>query len=250
MQHFISVGKALGLLKSRQWSFPQSYRKMLAQPARPAPADVEEFRRGFRGSRASFLSGWPHFCAINLLGLSVTASSILLVRRPLWWEWAAIPVGFLVANFVEWLAHRHPMHHPMRPLMIMYEKHTLEHHRFFTEAAMEAESAADFDMVLFSPQSLFFFLIGTGLPIALAFFFCVSWNAGWIFVALAVDYYVLYEYCHLAYHLPEKSWVGRLPGMAALRRHHTFHHDRELMSRWNFNVTFPICDALFGTARR
>lgn len=219
-------------------------------PVAAAPGDVQAFREEFRGSRASVFTGWPHFAAINFLALSATAAAARFVRRPAPWEWAAVPLGFLAANLVEWAAHRYPMHHPMKPLSIMYEKHTLEHHRYFTHDAMEAESPADFDMVLFSFPALVFFLVGTGLPIALAFFAFVSWNAGWLFVALAVDYYGLYEYCHLAYHLPEKSWVGRLPGMAALRRHHTRHHDRTLMAHWNFNVTFPICDAVFGTAWR
>jgi len=32
-----------------------------------------------------------------------------------------------------------------------------------------------------------------------------------------------------------------------LRRHHAAHHDPRLMTRYNFNVTFPIADRLFGT---
>lgn len=218
------------------------------RPTPQAPEDVAAFRAEFRGSRRNAFSGWPHFAAINILALLGTLPALCLVRHAAWWEWAAVPIGFLCANFVEWAAHRWPMHHPMKPLAVMYEKHTLEHHRYFTHDAMEAESPADFDMVLFSFPSLVFFFVGTGLPIALAFFLLVSRNAGWLFGALAVDYYVLYEHCHLAYHLPQDCWVGRLPGMAALRRHHTAHHDRQLMSRWNFNVTFPICDALFGTS--
>ena len=217
-------------------------------PIRPVPAEVDAFRADFRAGREdSWLWGWRHFAAINALGLGTTLLCAWLVRAPRWWEWASIPAGFLVANFVEWLAHRYPMHHPFRALAIMYEKHTLEHHRFFTAQAMEAESARDFDKVLFSPSSLALFLLGAGLPVSLLFFALVSWNAGWIFVALAVDYYVLYEYFHLAYHLPEGTWVGRLPGMAALRRHHTNHHDPRLMADWNFNITFPLFDRVFGT---
>lgn len=224
---------------------------LFKNPPAPVPAEVAQFRSEFKARRGpAWLRGWPHFTLITLLGLSTTALCAWLIQAPAWWEWAAIPIGFTLANLVEYLAHRYPMHHPMKPLWIMYEKHTLEHHRFFTEAAMEAESSGDFDMVLFSLPALIFFLVGTGLPIAVAFFAFVSWNAGWIFVALAIDYYVFYEYCHLAYHLPEESWVGRIPGMAALRRHHTDHHDRNLMERWNFNITFPIFDGVFGTSWR
>jgi hypothetical protein len=215
---------------------------------RPVSPEIDAFRAAYRASHPeSWLWGWRHFIAINALGLGTTALSAWLVRRPAWWEWASIPLGFVIANFVEWLAHRYPMHHPMRPILVMYEKHTVEHHRFFTSESMEVESPHDFDKVLFSIGSLAFFLLGFGLPVALLFFAFVSWNAGWIFTAMAIDYYVLYEWCHLAYHLPEDSWVGRLPAMKSLRLHHTNHHDTTLMADWNFNVTFPIFDRVCGT---
>jgi sterol desaturase/sphingolipid hydroxylase (fatty acid hydroxylase superfamily) len=220
----------------------------LERTAPSLPPEIEAHRRDFRARRSGFrLVGWSHFAAILALAGGTTLLSAKLVHRPAWWEWASIPAGFLIANFVEWWAHRYPMHHPWRGLLLMYEKHTLEHHRLYTNEAMEADSADDFDMVLFSPASLAFFLLGFGLPITLLFFVLVSWNAGWIFTALAIDYYALYECCHLVYHLPKDSWAGRLPGMDRIRRHHTVHHDMKLMSDWNFNVTFPIFDRVFGT---
>lgn len=212
--------------------------------------DVHGNRRALREKRAaSWLTGWRHFAFIGLLGLSATSLTAYMLHDVAWWEWLALPLGFLIANLVEWAAHRWPMHNPLTP-RIMYEKHTLEHHHVFTETTMEVESPEDFDMVLFSFPSLVFFLLGLGLPIALLFFFFVSWNTGWLFAALAVDYYVLYECFHLAYHLPQDGVVGRLPGMALLRRHHTHHHVLELMHDWNFNVTFPVCDVVFGTSYR
>ncbi len=211
------------------------------------PAAVAAYRDEHRAQRKPRLVGWRHFSAITALGIFATALCAHMVRSPAWWEWASLAPAFLFANFIEWLAHRYPMHHPLKPLTVAYEMHTLVHHRLFTETSMDAETPEDFDMVLFSLSSLSFFMLGIAAPVAALFFTCVSWNAGWIFVALSLDYYVLYEYFHLAYHLPEESWVGRLPGMAGLRRHHTLHHDQNLMARWNFNVTFPIFDRLFGT---
>lgn len=212
------------------------------------PADVKASREAHRSERKpAWLTGWSYFAAITALGIFAAALSARMLRSPAWWEWAALPAAFLFANFVEWLAHRYPMHRPFKGLAIMYEKHSLQHHRHFTEASMEVESASDFDMVLFSPTSLVFFMLGIAAPIAALIFALGFWNAGWMFVALSLDYYVFYEYFHLAYHLSEESWVGRLPGMARLRRHHVHHHDRRLMADWNFNVTFPIFDRLFGT---
>jgi sterol desaturase/sphingolipid hydroxylase (fatty acid hydroxylase superfamily) len=225
-----------------------SRRGIWGAPIRPAPAAVEASRAAYRAERRPRpLVGWRHFAAIIAAGAGAAALSAAMRRAPSRGEWACLPAAFLFANFIEWLAHRYPMHHPMKPLTVAYEMHAQMHHRLFTEASMEAESAADFDMVLFSPPSLAFFMLGIAAPVAALCFAFVSWNAGWLFVALAVDYYVLYECFHLAYHLPEESWLGRLPGMSRLRRHHTHHHDLRLMTDWNFNVTFPIFDRLFGT---
>jgi sterol desaturase/sphingolipid hydroxylase (fatty acid hydroxylase superfamily) len=60
-------------------------------------------------------------------------------------------------------------------------------------------------------------------------------------------YVVGYELSHLAYHLPERSFVYRLPFLRALREHHARHHHPELMQKSNFNVTIPFGDLLFGT---
>lgn len=59
--------------------------------------------------------------------------------------------------------------------------------------------------------------------------------------------YLNYELLHFCYHLDEHHWGARLPFMARPRRFHTVHHNRRLMSRYNFNITYPIGDALFGT---
>lgn len=61
---------------------------------------------------------------------------------------------------------------------------------------------------------------------------------------------VHFEWCHLAYHMPESSWMGGNPVIRWLRTTHTRHHDPRRMLRKNFNVTFPIFDALMGTLEK
>jgi sterol desaturase/sphingolipid hydroxylase (fatty acid hydroxylase superfamily) len=94
---------------------------------------------------------------------------------------------------------------------------------------------------------LFFFLGALATPLGALFYFLLSPNTGWLFAATAVGYFLTYEWLHLAYHVPESSFAGRLPGMKTLRRLHTAHHQPDEMLRCNFNITFPICDWLFGT---
>ena len=91
---------------------------------------------------------------------------------------------------------------------------------------------------------------GIAAPLSTVVYVLVTPNTGWLFGATAVAYFLSYEWLHLAYHLPLDHWAAKLPGMAVLRRHHTLHHRPSLMTKWNFNVNFPIWDKLMGTYYR
>mgnify|MGYP001499167400 CR=1 FL=1 len=41
-----------------------------------------------------------------------------------------------------------------------------------------------------------------------------------------------------------------LPLIGRLKRLHQAHHDPRLMARYNFNITYPVCDVVFGTLWR
>jgi hypothetical protein len=207
----------------------------------------EEYRRENVGPH---YSGWLHVAFTACGSLAVIAFAVAHVHAVRAAEWLVLPLGFLFANASEYFGHKGPMHRPTRGLTILFQRHTREHHRFFTSEAMHYESARDFKMVLFPPVMLLFFLGGIATPLALVLFLCASANAGWLFVVVAMGYFLTYESLHFAYHLQPDSWVGRLPFMNALRRHHTRHHDLALMGRYNFNITFPICDRVFGTTWR
>jgi hypothetical protein len=221
----------------------------VAEP--PIPPDVEAFRAQYRATEMGpWYSGWAHLAftsAGSLLSIAWAVSSLRDVTR---WEWLVIPAGFLTANLGEYLGHRGPMHRPRRGLRLLFERHARQHHRFFTHEAMEYAASRDFKMVLFPPVMLFFFIGCLATPIGLALALLWSRNAGWLFAATAIGYFLSYEWLHFSYHFSVDSWVGRLPFMAALRRHHTLHHDQAQMGRCNFNITFPICDWLFGTLYR
>lgn len=213
--------------------------------------DLHEWRQAYRDAEIGpSYSGWLHFAFTTLGSLATIgfAASRLQSVRPL--EWALIPIFFLIANFGEYFGHRGPMHHRTEGLSLVFVRHTQQHHRFFTSETMACESPRDFKIMLFPPVMLLFFIVGLSIPIGSAFYFLVSPNAGWLFGVVALGYFVLYEWLHFLYHLPEDGWVSRLPFVAALRRHHQAHHDPTLMTRWNFNITFPIADRLFGTTYR
>ena len=213
------------------------------------PRTVINFRIQYRARELSrYYSGIGHFCFTSFVSLGVIAFVLSRLERVTWWQLLAVPATFLLANYVEYRWHKGPMHHLASPLGLLFERHTVQHHHFFTHDAMAYEGVSDFKMVLFPPVMLLFFLGLHAVPIAVLLYYLVSPNVAYLNVATAVGYFLTYEWLHVGYHLREDSWVGRLPVMQTLREHHTIHHNLALMNRYNFNITFPICDWLFGTS--
>jgi hypothetical protein len=209
---------------------------------------VAEFRRRYRAEEIGpRYRGWLHFAFTTTGALAAIGFAIAQLHAIAPLEWLTVPTTFVFANFGEYLGHRGPMHHRHRGLSVLHRRHTLQHHRFFTRDVMACEGTRDFKMVLFPPVMLLFFLGGLAAPIGALLFVVAGANVGWLFVATAVGYFLTYEWLHFAYHQPEHSAIGRLPGVATLRRHHALHHDPRLMQRWNFNITFPIADRVMGT---
>ena len=219
--------------------------------AESIPDAVRRFRAAYREKEIGPLyRGWMHFGFTTLGSLAVIAFAISRVSDVRRLEWLSIPLTFLFANVAEYFGHKGPMHQPTRGLSRLFLRHTREHHHFFTHDAMAYESTRDFKMVLFPPVMLFFFLGVIATPIALLLFWLSTPNAAWLYVATAMSYFLAYEWLHFAYHLDEKSAFGGAPFLRALRRHHQSHHDKALMGRWNFNITFPIADVLCRTYYR
>jgi hypothetical protein len=209
---------------------------------------VEAFRTEYRRDEiGGSYSGWAHFALTSVTSLAAIVFAISRVRDLRAVEWLAIPVTFLIANTGEYLGHRGPMHHPRRGLRVLHNRHTLQHHRFFTQKSMPCVSSRDFKMVLFPPVMLAFFLGVLATPIGLFLYWLAGANVAWLYVATLMAYFLTYEWLHLAYHVRDDSLLARLPILSLLRRHHTAHHDPQLMTRYNFNITFPICDRIFGT---
>lgn len=195
-------------------------------------------------------SGRLHFTV--LLGFVVVVIALGIWRlaavHPL--EWLAVPLTFLYANLAEYLGHRFVMHHRRPGLGDIYVRHTLQHHRFFTHEDMQYDSSRDFRAVLFPPMLMMFFATAFALPAGLALAWLFSANVAWLFVITALGYYGCYEILHFAYHQTEDSWILALPGVRRMRRLHLDHHNPAIMQRGNFNITWPICDVVFGTRVR
>jgi hypothetical protein len=207
----------------------------------------DEYRREHIPAR---YRGWRHLMFTFGIGGTVMACSAMQARDITPLEWLTLPLTFLYANFAEYWGHRGPMHHLTRGLRLVYERHTRQHHRFFTQDNMELDGPRDLRAVLFPPLLMSFFITAFMLPAALFLGWIATPNVGWLFVATSLAYFLNYEFLHMAYHLPRGHPIARWGVVQRLERLHRAHHDPRLMARRNFNITYPICDALFGTRER
>jgi hypothetical protein len=221
-------------------------------PVAPPPelertaAARERVRARKLAKTARWYSPWGHLVATTSIGLAVLvlAARNLHAVRPA--ELLVVPVTMALANLLEWRAHKYLLHRRTWPLELLYDRHTPEHHAIYMTDDMAIRSTSEFRLVLIPAVGVAAIVVATA-PFAI--FFGKVWcaNAGWLFLVTASLMLVSYEVLHLSYHLPPESFVGRLSLVQVLRRHHARHHDPRLMQKWNFNVTVPFFDWVFGT---
>jgi hypothetical protein len=141
------------------------------------------------------------------------------------------------------------MHRPVniKGLRAIYERHTLNHHQFFTDEEMRFRDPKDWRVTVFPPYALVVFIL-MSIPVAAALGILLTPNVGWLFMCATTGMYLVYEFMHFCCHVDENWFVRHCPFVNTLRRHHTAHHNGWLMMEVNMNLTFPIADWLFGTS--
>ena len=215
------------------------------------PPSLARFRHKYRkeivGPR---YNGVAHLAFVYLGSFTVIGIAASLIESPISvGEWSVFVFTFFLANFIEYAGHRLPMHNRML-LGLMFHRHTNEHHQFFTEVHPTCRSTRDYKIVLFPPIMLFVYLGLNASPVAGILYLVYSTNAAMLYVIMAMLYFLQYESLHFCYHLHEDAWIARLPVIRRLREHHRVHHAHHLMNSYNFNITWPIADFVFGTIYR
>lgn len=170
-------------------------------------------------------------------------------------EWLFAAAFLVIASLAEYLIHRHPLHRRMPALPLAYERHTLLHHRYYTDKAIEAHEGREYRFVFFPVWGVTLIQYGLNLPLALI----LGWALGSRYEAIALVvgplFFFLYEFVHGLCHLPLSSaaWrvLRRAPALGSaawhLREHHRTHHDKSLMGQANFNIVMPLWDWILGT---
>ena len=112
---------------------------------------------------------------------------------------------------------------------------------------MRFRDQIDWRVTVFPPYALVVFIL-ISTPGAVLLGYVATVNIGWLFICTTTMTYLIYEFMHFCCHIDENRFVRYCPFVNTLRRHHTAHHNSELMMEKNMNLTFPIADWLFGTS--
>jgi hypothetical protein len=207
------------------------------------------FRQEYRSRIMGWYDGYLHIAIIYAMGAAAFYIYLQHIENVQAWEWMAIPVTFLFTNVFEWAVHRYIMHRPVniKGLRAIYERHTLNHHQFFTDEEMRFRDHKDWRVTVFPPYALVVFIL-MSMPMGIILGNLLTPNVGWLFMCTTTGMYLIYEFMHFCCHVDENWFVRACPFVNTLRRHHTAHHNARLMMETNMNLTFPIADWLFGTS--
>lgn len=208
-----------------------------------------QYRANYRERVAGWYNGFLHIVIIYTIGLTALYIYTANLSQVTPLEWLTVPLVFLFCNFFEWWLHRYVMHRPSKNPVAraVYNRHTLQHHQFFTEVEMRFADQKDYRVTFFPPYALAAFTL-ISIPGAIVMGWLFTANVGWLFIATTTSIYMIYEFMHFCCHVEENWFVRYMPFINTNRRHHTAHHDQSLMMERNMNLTFPIMDWLFGTS--
>lgn len=219
-------------------------------PARDPPAAELRFARA--DHLAPGYSPWRHMALTLVLAMVLASLGLVLAVGARATDWLLLPAFLIIANFIEWMVHRNPMHRPLRP-RIMYRNHAQLHHLAFTDGHMVIGKTDELGLIMM-PWYTMLGLFAVASPVMVLAGVLRGPGLAGVFLLGAVAYFLCYETLHALYHLPDATLdrvgIGRVRAFRRLQAHHRHHHILGRMAAVNFNVTFPLMDRLFGTLEK
>jgi hypothetical protein len=207
-----------------------------------------QFREKYKSEIHPLYNGVLHIGVIYAVGIAMISWCVSRLENATW-EWLLIVPVFVLSNLFEWWIHKYVMHRlvDVWALRAIYDRHTRQHHVYFTDNEMTVDSTREFRIIFFPWRALFTFM-ALGAPFAAALGWAVNPNAGYILMVTIVGQYLIYETFHYCCHVHDNWFVRYMPFVNTIRRHHTVHHSKGIMMEVNMNLTFPIADWLMGTS--
>ena len=206
------------------------------------------FREQYKADISPFYNGLVHIAVMYGVGVGAIWWSLGRLSN-VTWEWLVLIPVFIAGNFVEWLMHRYVMHRKIDvfALRAIYDRHTRQHHQYFTDNDATIDTVREFRIVFFPWRVLTVFAL-SGLLFGYVLSLLLNANAGYILFITMVGQYLVYETFHFCCHVHENRFVRNMPFINTIRRHHTAHHNQGIMMKYNMNLTFPIADWFLGSS--
>ena len=206
------------------------------------------FREKYKAEIHPLYSGVLHIGVIYVVGLAMIGWCVSRLDNATW-EWLLVVPVFVFSNLFEWWIHKYVMHRlvDVWALRAIYDRHTRQHHVYFTDNEMTVGSTREWRIIFFPWRALFTFM-ALGAPFALLLSWLLNPNVGYILMVTMVGQYLIYETFHYCCHVHDNWFVRHMPFVNTIRRHHTVHHSQGIMMEVNMNLTFPIADWLMGTS--
>jgi len=206
------------------------------------------FREQYKSDISPLYNGLVHIGVMYAAGIAAIAYCATRLQAPTW-EWLFIIPTFIGGNFGEWGMHKYIMHRRIDvfALRAIFERHTRQHHQYFTDNDATFDTTKEFRIVFF-PWRVLMVLGVFGSVLGTVTGLVVNPNAGYIVFMTMVGYYMNYETFHYCCHIRDNWFVRNVPFINTIRRHHTAHHNMGIMMHFNMNLTFPIADWFLNTS--
>ena len=206
------------------------------------------FRRQYVEQISPWYNGLVHIGVMYGAGISAIWWCVSRMQAATW-EWLLVVPVAIAGNFVEWGMHKFVMHRlvDVFALRAIYDRHTRQHHQYFTDGDPTIGTIREFRIVFF-PWRVLIVLAVMGSLFGWIAAQLINANAGYVVFVTMIGHYMVYETFHFCCHIPENSWLRHVPLVSTIRRHHAAHHNMGIMMHVNMNLTFPVADWAMGTS--
>lgn len=206
------------------------------------------FREQYVAAISPWYNGLFHIGVMYTAGIGAIWWCVNQMQNATWIWLLVIPVA-IVGNFVEWGMHKFVMHRlrDVFALRSIYDRHTRQHHQYFTDNDYTIATVREFRIVFFPWRVLIVLAVAGGI-LGYAAAKLIEPNAGYVVFVTMIGHYMLYETFHFCCHVPENPLVRHLPFINTIRRHHAAHHNLGIMMHCNMNLTFPLADWAMNTS--
>jgi hypothetical protein len=213
---------------------------------------MTERQRKFREKYVSEISPWynglVHIGVMYAAGIAAIVWCVDRMQNATW-EWLLVVPVAIAGNFGEWAMHKYVMHRliDVFALRAIYDRHTRQHHQYFTDNDPTIHTVREFRIVFF-PWRVLIVLAVMGTALGYLASVMINPNAGYVVFVTMIGHYMVYETFHFCCHVPDNAFVRNMPFVNTIRRHHTAHHNMGIMMHCNMNLTFPVADWAMNTS--